>query len=631
MIKSSSILSKTIFIFLFFGFVLRLFLTIKYHNDLAQWQAILSFTVGILFDIIVASYFALLPTIYYCLLPKSFLPKQLIFSKIIYFLFLLVMVFSFFAEIIFFDEFQTRFNFIAIDYLIYTQEVVANIIESYPIFWLIVGILIISSIIFALSYRFIFNNTQKYKTSLFAIIIILVTDFFFINNQKINKIISNKYQQELAFNGIYQLFSAFFNNQIDFERFYLNIDNHQAQQLVRMHIAQQEPNSVFLDNNSIARLIQSSQPARPYNIMFVAIESLSADFMQYFGNTSDITPNLDNLAKKGLFFTNLKATGTRTVRGLEALTLSIPPTPGNSIVRRPHNENLFNIASPLIDLQYDAKFLYGGNGFFDNMSYFFANNGFTVIDRRKFTKDEISFANAWGVADEDLFNKAIKEADYSYQNNKKFFNFILTTSNHRPFTYPDGKIDIPSKTNRNGAVKYSDYAIGKFISDAQKKPWFADTIFVFIADHCAGSAGNSDVPIWRYQIPAIFYAPQIIQPQIFAKNISQIDIAPTLLGILNLQYKSKFFGSDVLKNNISERAFVSTYSDLGYYKNNELYVLKLRKQHQALTVNIKNFGYQGSSETPSTTPNKDILEQSIAYYQTASILFKNGQLQNFAK
>jgi len=544
---------------------------------------------------------------------------------------LLVMVFSFFAEIIFFDEFQTRFNFIAIDYLIYTQEVVANIIESYPIFWLIVGILIISSIIFALSYRFIFNNTQKYKTSLFAIIIILVTDFFFINNQKINKIISNKYQQELAFNGIYQLFSAFFNNQIDFERFYLNIDNHQAQQLVRMHIAQQEPNSVFLDNNSIARLIQSSQPARPYNIMFVAIESLSADFMQYFGNTSDITPNLDNLAKKGLFFTNLKATGTRTVRGLEALTLSIPPTPGNSIVRRPHNENLFNIASPLIDLQYDAKFLYGGNGFFDNMSYFFANNGFTVIDRRKFTKDEISFANAWGVADEDLFNKAIKEADYSYQNNKKFFNFILTTSNHRPFTYPDGKIDIPSKTNRNGAVKYSDYAIGKFISDAQKKPWFADTIFVFIADHCAGSAGNSDVPIWRYQIPAIFYAPQIIQPQIFAKNISQIDIAPTLLGILNLQYKSKFFGSDVLKNNISERAFVSTYSDLGYYKNNELYVLKLRKQHQALTVNIKNFGYQGSSETPSTTPNKDILEQSIAYYQTASILFKNGQLQNFAK
>ncbi len=85
--------------------------------------------------------------------------------------------------------------------------------------------------------------------------------------------------------------------------------------------------------------------------------------------------------------------------GLEALSLGVPPTPGNSIVRRSHNENLFNISSPLKDRDYEAKFLYGGAGYFDNMNYFFENNGFEIVDRDKFSKDEISFANAWGVAD----------------------------------------------------------------------------------------------------------------------------------------------------------------------------------------------------------------------------------------
>jgi phosphoglycerol transferase MdoB-like AlkP superfamily enzyme len=446
--------------------------------------------------------------------------KHQIFLAIIYFIFINIIIFSIFSEIVFFEEFNARFNFIAIDYLIYTTEVIANIAESYPMGFLLMIILGISWLIFYFSYRKIvqikivnFKNRLKF----FAIILaILLIEFFVIDVTKIDKFFDNNYNKELSQNGIYQLFSAYRNNQIDYDKFYVVNDSTVAENRLRDLISKQEPSAKFVDNRGIERFIsaQKNQKEQKYNIIFITMESLSADFMAHFGNQKNLTSNLDEISKKGLFFTNLKATGTRTVRGLEALTLAIPPTPGNSIVRRPNNENLFNIATPLKQRGYDAKFIYGGDGYFDNMNYFFANNGFETIDRPQFSKNEITFSNAWGVADEDLFDKTIAEADKSHAKGKNFLNFVMTTSNHRPFTYPDNKIDIPSKTNRDGAVKYSDYAIGQLIKKSQNKSWFNNTIFVFVADHCAGSAGNSDIPLWRYQIPAIFYAPKIIKPQI---------------------------------------------------------------------------------------------------------------------
>jgi phosphoglycerol transferase MdoB-like AlkP superfamily enzyme len=168
--------------------------------------------------------------------------------------------------------------------------------------------------------------------------------------------------------------------------------------------------------------------------------------------------------------------------------LSIPPTPGQSIVRRPGGTGVFNLGTIFRSRHYTTSFIYGGYSVFDNMGAFFSGNGFETIDQANFPKKEIHFSNAWGVSDEDLFRQAIKKADLDHGQGKKFFQYILTTSNHRPFTYPEGKIDIPSHTNREGAVKYSDYAIGEFIREAQKKAWFKDTIFV--SARCAASRGN---------------------------------------------------------------------------------------------------------------------------------------------
>ena len=354
----------------------------------------------------------------------------------------------------------------------------------------------------------------------------------------------------------------------------------------------------------------------------ISIESFSADFMGTFGNTQGITPFLDSLADHSLLFTRLYATGTRTVRGLEALSLCIPPTPGQSIVRRPNNENLFSLGQVFIDKGYESKYIYGGYGYFDNMGYFFSNNGYEVDDRSKIADEDIDYENIWGVADENLFTLAEKEIDNTYQKGKPVYAHIMTTSNHRPFTYPDGRIDIPSHTNREGAVKYTDYSIRKFINECQAKPWFDNTIFIITADHCASSAGKTELPVNKYHIPMLIYSPTHIPAGKMERLMSQIDLGPTVLGMLNFSYKSKFFGYDIFKlEEGRERVFISTYQSLGYLKNDKLIILN----PQRLVTSYKPDYEKGTAEKIEN--DSALIEEAIAWYQVSSYEFTQGLLK----
>ena len=604
------------------------------------------YLLGLFFDFITITYFSFIPLLYYILVPNKCFTKKshLYFILGAYFLLIYGIIFNVAAEWFFWDEFSSRYNFIAVDYLIYTTEVIGNIVESYPVGLLMGLIFIVVAVVFFFSYKNILKNIQqkidfnsRLQLSLAPLLICIIAFFTLDSSKLASKISPNNYAQEISYNGIYQLFLAYRNNKIDFNKFYLDQGSKknsitQSIASIKADLSKQNPNIKFLNNSpndfTYAVSKKSSTSEKIYNVNFVTVESLSAEYLSAFGNTENITPNLDKIATQSLFFTNLVATGNRTVRGLEALALSIPPTPGSSIVRRPHNEGLFNIGTPFQKRGYDTKFIYGGHGYFDNMNYFYENNGFKTIDRNDFSKNEINFTNVWGVSDEDLFNKAIKEADASYQAKKPFFSILMTTSNHRPYTYPEGRIDIPSKSGRNGAVKYTDYAIGKLIDDAKKKPWFNNTIFVIVADHCAGSAGGTDLPFWRYQIPAIIYAPEIIKPRKFDKMISQIDLAPTLLGLLNFDYTSTFFGNDVIRNEryIKQRAFFGTYEKVGYFVDNKLYALLPKKISKVFDVKINNFGWDGSKENITEQFNQRNFDETIDYYRVANYLFDSGSL-----
>jgi phosphoglycerol transferase MdoB-like AlkP superfamily enzyme len=308
---------------------------------------------------------------------------------------------------------------------------------------------------------------------------------------------------ELAGNGIYEFFAAVRNNEIDYAKLYLRDTDEHALAGLRALLETPDAKLVSADLADITRDVVHTGPERRLNVMLITVESLSADFLGVFGDTRGLTPRLDALAQDGLLFTRLYATGTRTVRGLEALALSVPPTPGQSILRRPRNAHLFSLAEVFNERGYDSAFLYGGYGWFDNMNAFFGGNGYRVVDRTAIAPEAIHHENVWGVSDEDLFALALREADRAHAAGRPFFHQLMTTSNHRPFTYPAGRVAIPPGTSREGAVQYTDWAIGHLIDEARRRPWFDDTVFVIVADHTAGGAGKSDLPVARYLIPAI--------------------------------------------------------------------------------------------------------------------------------
>ncbi len=532
-----------------------------------------------------------------------------------YFALVVSMIFNLISELSFWDEFSTRYNFIAVDYLIYTQEIIGTLRESLPFAEIIFSIFALSVIICLLSWRCLVENKESnYISDLKLIAISLLIScacFKFYNSEKF-ALSNNIYAVELGKNGPYEFVSAFRNNELDYLKFYPQLEEKEAMDIVRAQIKQS--NQEFLNTDSIERNTKGMGTSHKYNVIFITMESMSAEFMAAFGNRDNITPNLDRLAKESLFFTNLYATGTRTVRGLEAVTLGVPPLPGSSIVRRKNNTGLFNIGSVFRSKGYSANFIVGGYSYFDNLGSYFSGNGFAVTDRADLSPEEISFSNIWGVADEDILTKALKISDDLYSQNKPFFSLIMTTSNHRPYTFPEGRIDLPSGGGRKAAVKYSDYAVGKFIKDAKSKKWFDNTIFVITADHCASSAGKTELPIGKYHIPLIIYAPKIIKPRVINNFSSQIDIPATVLGLLNFDYKSKFIGRDIL-NSPANRAFIGTYQLLGYVKDDHLIVLSPRSEPKSYAIAFSNID-----------PRSYLMTEAISFYQTTYKLLKEGKM-----
>jgi phosphoglycerol transferase MdoB-like AlkP superfamily enzyme len=530
------------------------------------------------------------------------------------------------SELVFWNEFGVRFNFIAVDYLVYTTEVIGNIRESYPIGrWMTLLALAAVAIVWLGRRRLRAADGgtrlgQRSKVGLAWLALTVVSVITVNASQKDHS--DNAYVNELAGNGIYSFFNAFRNSHLDYARFYRTLPADEAFARVRNLLKAPNASYVSDDPRDLTRAIRGVGPERHLNVVLISVESLSADYLGVFGNTQQLTPNLDALADQSLFFDRAYANGTRTVRGLEALSLSIPPTPGDSVIKMKHNENLFSLADIFNDRGYESEFVYGGYGYFDNMNYFFSHNGYTAVDRKDIPKDAtIHSENVWGVADEDLYTLALGRMDRIHAQGKPFFLHIMTTSNHRPYTFPAGRVKRPSGS-RLGAVEYTDWSIADFLKRARAKPYFDDTVFVITADHDASSAGKTSVPINRYHIPLWIYAPKYIAPRREERLIAQIDIPPTVLGLLNFSYRSRFFGHDLFQQPPGhERAFPATYEKLGYLRGDVLTVLETQKKLEQLRPDF------ATGDATSVRPvEQSLVDDATAFYQVAANLFKHGDL-----
>ena len=380
-------------LYVFLAFVIRIILLIWSLKDLELnfLHILRAFFTGFFFDLTMGSLFLAFYAFYLLIFPKRWIGSLLdkIFTYFYLSLVFIIIYFSLLAEIPFWDEFGVRFNFIAVDYLIYTYEVVENINQSYPlpvIAVVLVGLIVLTFVLFKKLniFKKTFSDKNSIRNRLFYAVPVLAIAIILglVMKNKQADFSNNLVVNELGKNGAFSFVTAFKSNELDYETFYPKLPEKEGYSIVKKNLLQENQKYTTAKYDDISRLTTGNNEQKP-NIILIAIESFSADFLTEFGNKDHLTPNYEKLSNESIFFTNLYATGTRTVRGMEALTLSVPPTPGNSIVRRPNNQNLFSVSTIVKSKDYQPYFIYGGDGYFDNMNTFFGGQGFDIVDRNR--------------------------------------------------------------------------------------------------------------------------------------------------------------------------------------------------------------------------------------------------------
>ncbi len=396
---------------------------------------------------------------------------------------------------------------------------------------------------------------------------------------------------------------------------YGNMSDEVALSIVRResHIAE----SAFIDNRSTWHKGGAvTRKDRPLNLVIILQESLGAEFVGSMGGLN-LTPNIDELREEGLSFDRIYATGTRSVRGIEAVTTGFLPTPSRSVVKLSKSQrNFFTLGQLLKDQGYDTSFIYGGEAHFDNMRRFFVNNGFdTIIDENDYV-DPV-FTGSWGVSDEDLLNKA--HETFEAMGDKPFFSLVFSSSNHTPFEYPDGRIDPydAEKQTVNNAVKYADYAVGEFFAKARNSSYWDNTVFLVVADHNSRVHGADLVPINGFHIPAVILGSNI-KPQHYSKVASQTDLPPTLLSLMGIQGVHPMPGRDLIQlpDNVPGRAIMQFNAIQAYMEEDEVVVLQKGMDPQ-------NFTFDGSHLIDARTPDARLSDIAVAHSTWASATYEN--------
>ena len=530
------------------------------------------------------------------------------------------------AEYYFFDEFQSRFNTVAVDYLIYPHEVFINIWDSYPVVWIILLCAALAGAWVWIARRsFPAASTERVSAGarwgIFLGACALAGLWSLSVPLKRPDFCHERALNEIADNGAISCVAAAWTRDLDYAAFYKTIDLNEAYRRVRRMI--EEPGMRFAEEGRSVTRIMEGDPSKPrLNVVILLEESLGSSFWGVLGAKPSLTPEMDRVAnEQGWLFTNIYATGNRTVRGMEGVLSGFPPLPGDSIVWRDMSKNVETLARVLKRDGYRTEFIYAGRGLFDRMKGFSLRNGFDRFIEEKDIENPI-FKTIWGVCDEDLYRKAIEEFRALHATGDPFFSMVLTVSNHKPYTYPKGRIaEDPDARKRRHAVKYADYALGWFFRQVRKEPFWKDTIFVVVADHGARVYGSPTVPIHSYEIPFLIVGPAVVdRPRRFDILGCQMDIPVTLLSLIGRTYKIMFLGRNLLNLPPERgRAFLNHNRDIAMFAKDRLIVLGLGKTAEYYRGNPKR---EELIEMDKPTPFEEELERdAIAMFQVADDLY----------
>ena len=637
-IKRLGIFSPYLYIFLFglsFLTISRFFLSMWNFDRVTNvngWSEI--FISGLRVDIATLSYLFVIPALITCLMINY---KNL--KKIWLFLLRIWIVLSIwllvFMEVVtpsFILEYDVRPNRLFVEYLMYPSELMNMLLSGYKIELTIVTLL--SSLTLYYSWKgsaVVLNELAMpvwYWRPLLVILVLLLGVMgarSSLGHRPLNPAMVafsiDPLMNDLTLNSTYSMLFAVkqLQNEDDAFKYYGPMDEDEVINLIRGS-TNLGLNKYFSKELPTMASHKSSYRGQKKNLVILLQESLGARYVGKLGGLP-LTPNIDKLMEEGWNFTNVYATGTRSVRGIEAIITGFSPTPGRSVVKLGKSQSgFFSIAHLLKKNGYHTQFIYGGESHFDNMKSFFLGNGFD--DMQDFdTFKEPTFVGSWGASDEDLYAKAHLQFSVLHEQRKPFFSLVFTTSNHTPFDYPDGRIELYNqpKETRENAAKYSDYALGKFFENAKKSAYWADTIFLIVADHDSRAYGDQLVPIKHFHIPAVIVGSDIIHRQ-DTRLASQIDLPQTLLSLIGVDSDNPMIGHDLTQEipQVKLRAMMQFYKNFAWMDGqNNVVVLQPEKPPVEFYYDRKNENLVSSKES-----NLELVKKAKANALWGSLAYK---------
>lgn len=500
----------------------------------------------------------------------------------------------------FIAQYDVRPNYLFVEYLEYPKEVFSMIVADYKI-ELSIAFIIIGSFIFLYLKHFKENFNTVFKTTylkrvllfvpLALLLFIGIRSSFGHRPANISDAMysSNRMVNEITKNSIYSIgYAIYANAKYGGKKTttqYGKMDIKEAIKRVEKRL-----NIKSLDENFPLSRVENThfKTKKPKNLVIFLQESIGYQFVEVVGGEKGITPNLNRLSKEGILFRDLYSNGTRSIRGIAGTVAGNFSIPGKGVVKRNKSQkDYFTIAKLLQPYGYYTSFIYGGESRFDNMKSWFLGNGFNeIIDEPKFINP--TFVGTWGVCDGEVVTRANEEYKKLYAKNQKFASVIFSTSNHSPFDFPDGKIDLidnVKKKSVKNAIKYADYAIGKFIALAKKEAYYKDTVFVIVSDHNVRVYGDNMVPVDMFQVPALILGKEI-KPLVYTNISTQPDVLATALDLIGLDLKYPIMGHSIFSDKKQNIALMQ-FNDYYALRSNDL-VSILRPDKEPITFSYKN-------------------------------------------
>ncbi|GJJ80367.1 hypothetical protein PcPA57_10870 [Pasteurella canis] len=632
--------NRTLLFPIFFFIAINLLIFSLSRLGLALWQAdrvnavdgwLTLFLQGIRIDIVSLCYLFGVPALLTVLLYHHN-SLGYIWQKILRVWLTFGSVFILFMEIAtpaFIETYDFRPNRLFIEYLIYPKEVFSMLMEGHLLAMLLtLTITTIATLIYwklaGWAVQRLYSPSWKFR----PFIALLVIAISFIGarstfahrgiNPAMVAFSSDALVNSLVLNSGYSVIYAAqqFKDEDNSSALYGKMDIEEMLHIVKQ--SRGRPESDYI-SSQIPTLTtnQATYQGKPKNIVIILEESLGAQFIGSLGGLP-LSPEFDKLAQEGWLFENLYATGTRSVRGIEAITAGFTPTPARAVVKLSNSQHgFFTIAELLSKQGYHTSFIYGGEKHFDNMASFFYGNGFQeIIDEKDYVNPK--FQATWGMSDEDLFDKAHETFTKLHNEGKPFFSLVFSSSNHDPFEFPDGKIELyeqPKQTRKN-AAKYADYAIGHFFRLAKPSNYWQDTLFLVIADHDSRVGGAALVPIKHFHIPALFIG-EGIETKRDPRLVSQIDMPTTLLSLAGISGNYPMIGYDLTKDVNPNRAFMQYDQTQAMMKGSDVVIL---------TPKTEPRGYHYDRHTAEFTEKSlpdELKKEALAHALLGSYLYKN--------